>query len=191
MSIYIGDSTLTPTTYAATGGSLGISGNLTVDNNVRIAAQPAFNASGTVGSWIYGTSFGGPGWVEINSTVGWAVNQQGAGSYGFSTSTGRYTAPVAGRYFFHASAYYYNDANSTANYIHFLFGVNGSPSWNVGDTPYNIYSHGEVAGYSDGINVSAVISLGVGDYVSLRPYWAGTQGRIIGSYTLFCGHLIA
>lgn len=190
MSIYIGDSTLTSTTYAATGGSLGISGNLTIDSNLKISGQPAFNASGTAG-WLYSPSFSGPGWCEIGSAMGWTSSQQGAGSYGFSNSTGRYTAPIAGRYFFHASTYYLNDSNSTANYIHYLFGVNGGPSWNVGQTPYNIYSHGEVAGYSDGIVVSAVISLGVGDYVSIRPYWAGTSGRMYGGYSLFCGHLIA
>jgi hypothetical protein len=191
MSIYIGDSTFAETSYAASGGSLTISGNLTVSGNVKSTAQPAFNATGTAGGWIYSPSFGGPGWCEIGSPMGWASNQQGAGSYGFSNSTGRYTAPVAGRYFFHASTYYYNHTNSTANYIHLLFGVNGGPSWNVGGTPYNIYGHGEVAGYSDGIVVSAVISLGVGDYVSLRPYWAGTSGSMYSNYSLFCGHLIA
>lgn len=189
MSTYIGNSILTPTTYTPSGGSLNLSGNLAITNNLKINSQPAFNASGTPG-WIYGTSFGGPGWVEINSPMGWVVTQQGAGSYGFSTSTGRYTAPVTGKYFFYASSYYYNDTNSTANYIHFLFGVNGNQSWNVGQTPYNIYSHGEKAGYTDGISVSAVISLSAGDYVSIRPYWAGTSGRMVGSYTLFCGYLM-
>jgi hypothetical protein len=189
MSTYIGSSTLTPTTYTPSGNSLGVSGNLAITGNLKISTQPAFNANGT-GTWYYSPSFSGPGWCELNSTIGWQVNQQGAGSYGFSTSTGRYTAPITGKYFFYASTHYYNDTNSTANYIHFLFGVNGSPSWNVGGTPYNIYAHGEKAYYPDGINVSAVISLSVGDYVSLRPYWAGTSGRMYGYYTLFCGYLM-
>lgn len=189
MSTYIGNSTLTPTTYTPTGGSLGISGNFAITNNLKINSQPAFYASGTAG-WLYSNSFGSPGWLEIGSAMGYTSSQQGAGSYGFSNSTGRYTAPVAGKYYFYASTYYRNDSNSTANYIHYLFGVNGSPSWNVGGTPYNIYSHGEVAYYSDGISVSGVINLGVGDYVSVRPYWAGTSGRMYGQYTLFCGYLM-
>ena len=189
MSTYIASSTLTSTTYTPSGGSLGVSGNLAVTGNVKINTQPAFNASGTTG-WLYSNSFGSPGWLEIGSAMAWTVTQQGAGSYGFSTSTGRYTAPVAGKYYFYASTYYRNDANSTANYIHYLFGVNGNQSWNVGGTPYNIYSHGEAQYYSDGISVSAIINLGVGDYVSIRPYWAGTQGRMYSDYSLFCGYLI-
>lgn len=189
MSTYIGSSTLTSTTYAPSGNSLSVGGNFALTGNLKINAQPAFNARGT-GGWIYTPSFGSSGWVEIGSPMGWVATQQAAGSYGFSTSTGRYTAPVTGKYFFYASTYYNNETNSTANYIHYLFGVNGSPSWNVGNTPYNIYGHGEKAQYSDGISVSAVISLSQGDYVSIRPYWAGTSGRMYGNYTLFCGYLI-
>jgi hypothetical protein len=189
MATYIGGSTLTSTAFTATGGTLGLNGNLQVTGNLKISGQPAFNASGTTG-WLYSPSFSGPGWVEIGANMGWTSTQQGAGSYGFSNTTGRYTAPVAGKYFFHSSTYYRNDANTIANYIHFLFGKNGNPSWNVSGTPYNIYGHGEQALYSDGINVSAIIDMSVGDYVSVRPYWAGTQGRMYSSYTLFCGYLV-
>lgn len=189
MPTYIGSSTLTSTTYTASGGSLSLSGDLSITGNLKIDAQPAFNASGNVG-WTYNSTFGGAGWNEWNSGISWTNNQQGAGSYGFSNSTGRYTAPIAGKYYFYASSYYHNDSNSTSNYIHFLFGLNGSPSWNVGSTPYNIYAHGEVANHADGISVSAVMNLNVGDYVSIRPYWSGSSGRIYGYYTLFCGYLI-
>jgi hypothetical protein len=34
------------------------------------------------------------------------------------------------------------------------------------------------------------MSLGVGDYASIIPYWGGTIGKLYGSYTLFCGYLI-
>ena len=189
MATYIGNSTLTSSTYTASGNSLGVSGNLAITGNVSISGQPAFNARGT-GGWLYNSSFSGAGWGELGSGMGWASTQQGAGSYGFNNSNGRYTAPITGKYYFHASTHYYNDSNGTANYIHWLFGVNGSPSWNVGSTPYNIYAHGEVANYADGINVSGVISLSQGDYVSIRPYWAGSGGRLYGYHTLFCAHLI-
>jgi hypothetical protein len=189
MPTYIGNSTLTSTTYTATGGSLGVGGNLSISNNLKISAQPAFNARGG-GAFTASTTFGSAGWIELGSAMNWVVTQQGPGSYGFSTSTGRYTAPVSGKYYFHGTMYYDNTTNSTANYIHFLFGKNGSESWNVGGTPYNIYAHGEVARYADGISVSGVIDLSVGDYVSLRPYWAGSGGQIYSDYTLFCGYLI-
>ena len=189
MPTYLSSSTLTSTTFTSSTNSLALSGNVAITGDVKINAQPAFNATGA-GGWTYSTSFGSAGWIELGSTMGWSVTQQGAGSYGFSTSTGRYTAPVTGKYYFYGSVYYNDSSNSTANYIHFLFGVNGSPSWNVGGTPYNIYGHGEAREYSDGISVSGVISLSAGDYVSLRPYWAGSGGRMYCNYSLFCGYLI-
>ena len=57
-------------------------------------------------------------------------------------------------------------------------------------TTFKEYIREELANYSDGINVSAIMSLGVGDYASVIPYWGGTIGRLYGSYTLFCGYLI-
>jgi hypothetical protein len=194
MPIYLGGATYSNNTIAGASSALALTGNLVQPSpsaySTTIGVQPAFNANGS-GAWIYPSSFGGGGaWRELGSPVGWGVTQQGAGSYGFSTSTGRYTAPVAGKYYFHSSAYYNIDSNSTSGYIHYQLAVNGNVTWNNSRTPYNIYGHGELAQHSDGINVSAIMSLGVGDYVSIIPYWGGTIGRIYGSYTLFCGYLI-
>jgi hypothetical protein len=193
MPIYLGGATYSNNTISGASGALALTGNLVQPSpsaySTTIGVQPAFNANGS-GAWIYGSSFGGTGCRELGSPVGWGVSQQGAGSYGFSTSTGRYTAPVAGKYYFHSSTYYLIDSNSTSGYIHYQLAINGNVSWNNGQTPYNIYGHGELANYSDGINVSAIMNLGVGDYASVIPCWGGTIGRLYGSYTLFCGYLI-
>jgi len=189
MSVYIG-----ATTYDASSvtGGVSLTGNLYVDTvaaayKTTIGSQPAFYAGGRTG-WLYPGSFPGG---ELGSAMSWQVTQQGQGSYGFNTSTGRYTAPIAGNYYIYAQSYYLNDSSSTANYIHFLLAKNNNVSWNVGGrTPYNIYSHGEKAGYSDGINVSAIFNLSVGDYVSIKPPWAGSGGRLYADHSLFCGYLL-
>ncbi len=43
----------------------------------------------------------------------------------------------------------------------------------------------------DGINMSAILNLGVGDYASIIPYWAsGGSGRLYSDHSLFCGYLL-
>jgi hypothetical protein len=193
MPIYLGGTTYETNQITGAGGQLTISNNLFLPSTYKttIGVQPAFHANGS-GAWLYAASFGGGGaWRELGSPMGWGVTQQGAGSYGFSTSTGRYTAPVAGNYYFHTSTYYNIDSNSASGYIHYQLARNGNVTWNNGRTPYNIYGHGELANHSDGINMSAIFNLGVGDYASVIPYWGGTIGRLYGSYTLFCGYLIS
>lgn len=192
MPIYIGGATYEANQITGASGQLTISNNLYLPSNYRtnIGVQPAFYASGTAGD-IYASTLGGTGWRELQSQMGWTVTQQGAGSYGFNTSTGRYTAPVAGNYYFHSSTYYRISSNSTSGYIHYQLARNGNVTWNNSRTPYNIYGHGELANHSDGINVSAILNLGVGDYCSIIPYWGGTIGYLHSSYTLFCGYLIS
>lgn len=191
MPAYIGSTTYNASSIS---GAVSLTGNLYLPSSyaTSIGSQPAFYAGGRTG-WLYSSSFGGNNqWGELGNAMAWSVTQQGAGSYGFSTSTGRYTAPVAGNYYFYAQSYYLNDSNSTANYLHFQIARNGNVSWNVGGrTPYNIYGHGEKANYSDGINMSAILNLGVGDYASVIPYWAsGGSGRLYSDHTLFCGYLL-
>jgi hypothetical protein len=193
MPVYIGGATYEANQITGASGQLAISNNLFLPSTYKtnIGVQPAFHANGS-GAWLYAASFGGGGaWRELGSPMGWGVTQQGAGSYGFNTSTGRYTAPVAGNYYFHSSTYYNIDSNSTSGYIHYQLARNGNVTWNNSRTPYNIYGHGELAQHSDGINMSAILNLGVGDYCSIIPYWGGTIGRLYGSYTLFCGYLIS
>jgi hypothetical protein len=192
MGINVGGTTYSSTTFTPTSGVLNVSGNLTIGTDLKASGQPWFNARGAASAWRYASDFGGvSGWRELGSPMGWTSNQQGAGSYGFSNSTGRYTAPVAGYYLFYMSDYYYNDANATSNYIHYLFGRNGTQAWVAGQTPYTIYSHGTVAYHTDGIVNSCIMYLNVGDYCCNFSYWgSGGSGRLYTDYHLFCGMLI-
>lgn len=188
MAIFVGDTTYSETTINQNSASfdtaVSLIGNLSVGTNLRVSGQPSFVASGTIGSWVYSTNFGGTGWREIGSQIGYTSTQVGSG---FNNSTGRFTAPLAGHYYFYSQAYYYNDNNSTSGYIHYLFGKNGTEVWNEGHTPYNIYGHGSVANHVDGIHCHGIIYLNVGDYVSVRPFWGGTVGRIFSDHYLFTG----
>ena len=157
-------------------------------NGSRYSARtPAFHAAGTSG-WTYGGQIGGSN-VEWGSALGWTNTQQGAGSYGFNNSQGRYYAPVTGRYYFYASTYFYNDNNSY-NYIHFMFGKNGSVSFNNGRSPYSIFAHGTPNNHVDGIVHSTNVDLSQGQYMTIQTPWNVGVTRAYGNYTLFCGALI-
>jgi hypothetical protein len=112
MAIFVGDTTYSETTInqnsALFGTSISLLGNLSVGTNLRASGQPSFVASGTVASWLYSTNFGGTGWREIGSQMGYTSTQVGSGFY---NSTGRFTAQLAGHYYFYSQAYYYNDNN--------------------------------------------------------------------------------
>ncbi len=192
MGINVGGTTYNATTLTPTSGLITLSGNLTIGTDLKASGQPWFNARGAAGVWRYASDFGGTsGWRELGSAMSWTNNQQGAGSYGFSNSTGRYTAPVAGYYLFYMSDYYHNDTNATNNYIHYCFGRNGAYNWNAGQTPYTIYSYGSVSNHVDGIVNGCVMYLNVGDYCCNLSYWAsGGSGRLYTDYHLFCGMLI-
>lgn len=192
MGINVAGTTYGATSFAPGGGTITLSGDLNIDNDLRSTGQPWFNARGNAGAWRYASDFGGvSGYRELGSTMAWTSTQQGAGSYGFSNTTGRYTAPVAGYYYFYASDYYYNDNNSTSNYIHYLFTRNGTVNWNAGQYNLTIYGHGAVANHVDGVVGHCIMYLDVGDYCSGLIYWgSGGSGRLYPNYHLFCGVLL-
>jgi len=157
---------------------------------------PIFMASGN-GGWYYGNSFGGCGrWAEINnlqpgSGFQWQIARQTGGS-NLSTN-GRFTAPVAGWYWFYAQTYYYNDTNNSQGYIHYNIGYNGSPSTDraTGRTPHTLYGHQVSANYVPGIAASLQMWLNASDYVIPQPYFGGgCTGRMHGDHSLWCGYLI-
>ena len=153
--------------------------------------QPAFYASGT-GGWYYHNSFPStvsPGgqWREIINAFTWNVQQQGGSNM---SSNGRFTAPVAGYYYFYTQTYMYNDANNSSGYTHYNIGRNSnSYSLWTGRLPHTIYGHGVPSHYVPGIMASQTMYMNAGDYASVCPYMAPVC-RYHGDHSLFCGYLI-
>lgn len=137
---------------------------------------PGFIAGGTGnGGWVnYATN----NWGKYNNyCTSMAYNR---GSH-YNTSTTRFTAPVAGPYFFVWTAYTKID-----NYAHPMFAVNGDITLRRTYTPYKIRSHGLAPNYEQDHQIQETIYLYAGDYVETYCYAAGT-GYHIPNYCLFSG----
>lgn len=179
--------------------SAGGTSRITIDSSGRIVGaggQPAFYASSR-GGWYYHNSFpstGSPGgqWRELLDTGvvdgwQWQVTQQGGTNM---SSQGRFTAPVAGYYYFYATAYMYNDTNNSNGYSHFNIGRNRSIyTGNTGRAPHTIYGHGVPSHYVPGVMASTNFYMNAGDYASVCPYMAPVA-RFHGNHAYFCGYLI-
>lgn len=166
--------------------------SMTFDSSGRftLGTQPAFYASGT-GGWYYTGSFPsstvGGNWRELINGWTWNVTQQGGSNM---SSSGRFTAPVAGYYYFYAQTYMYNDTNNSSGYTHFNIGRNSSIyAGSTGRAPHTIYGHGVPSHYVPGIMASVTFYLNQGDYASVCPYMAPVA-RFHGDHSLFCGYLI-
>ena len=137
--------------------------------HVTTPNQPSFNV--TIG--------GG----QINSNVGVIVftdtttrNNHNTGNH-YSTSTGRFTAPVAGRYQINARML---TNSSTTSYTIYLLRVNGT---NVG---YIGHNHSDYWIMESG---SFVLNLSANDYVEC--YMQQHSGHLGHNYASFSGFLIA
>lgn len=103
------------------------------------------------------------------------INNVGSG---YSTSTYRFTAPVAGTYFFSYSAW-----TSNANTTRCAFYKNGS---SVGNSSYPIGTRNQ-AGSGENDSGSLIITLVLNDYIDVRCY----EGSIlIFGTNYFLGYLI-
>lgn len=210
MAIDVGGTTISSSAITPSGGSFTFASTRgAVTGYVKKGTTVAFSAQGSWGGaysngWQYPNSAGWAGaatWqVLTGPRIGWGVDAQ-RGS-GFSTSSGRFTAPVAGWYVFHMNLYMLNDLaapyNTGAGYAHPQFAKNGSVSWNNGYTPYRIYMHGAAGGnfgsgqgHVDGITGSAVMYLASGDYVEIYVYIHSNDTRIYPPYSAFWGALIS
>lgn len=136
-----------------------------IDNSGRITSpyQPMFQAYNPFGQHITGTIE-----APFNSTY---VNTGGH----YSTSTGRFTAPVAGRYAFHFDGLFDNISSGH----HISMRKNGTQLDGS-------------EGYSDGLSVciskSMVWNLAAGDYISI--FIDTANSRVHQRYGSFCGYLL-
>lgn len=138
------------------------SGRMTLPN------QPSFHATGNTS----GTT------ITTGQQALYNTSYFNIGGY-FNTSTGRFTAPVSGRYFFYAS--YLTYPNNDPGYITLTMAVNGTSSYQYG------FSRRQNNLQNDK-NLSTIINLNAGDYVApwLEPnggfsyYDAGGHGHFFG-----------
>lgn len=100
----------------------------------------------------------------------------------YDTSNGRYTAPRTGRYLFTASVLM--NPNSTTSYERILFATNA----NAGSTTYGDTLTIPGTTNYDSLNLSVVLSLGAGDYVTVQN--AGESPTYGTSYGAFTGHYL-
>ena len=153
---------------------------------------PSFSAACTDSNWRYGGQLGGAnqwraasGWPYAS----WAVDQRGAGSYGFNTGNGRYYAPVTGYYMFGMRLYMGNTTNNSNGYTHVNFRRNGSLNFNSGRHGHSIYGYRTHNFYMNGATMENVISLSEGQYVEPSPY-VRSNLRLYCGHFQFYGHLI-
>ena len=119
---------------------------ITASGHVSAPYQPAFSAyHQTGGSVVFPV-----GTLVFNST------RFNTGS-GYNTANGRFTAPTAGKYFFHTAMFKYTTyANASNTYWGF----------NVNAGSYHWINHG-AQGYDGGQSLSAFVSMNAGDYIEV------------------------
>lgn len=147
------------------------------DGIIRMPKQPRFYAYGVSG----GTFAHNSNWIFPTTRV----NQGGH----YSTSTGRFTAPVTGTYFFTWG----NIAGNTNDVFRYYFRLNGT---NVGDVHLRQDTNATGTEYATSASRNFMISLSAGDYVNI--YYTSDSGAASypgsnasdNDYLYFGGYLI-
>lgn len=167
--IYNADNAVSQQKANLIGGNT-FAGNQIFNGYVTKSNQPRFyvyGASGTSGTsaqdWIFPSTY-----VNVGSN--------------YNTSTGRFTAPIAGSYVF----FWSNIGNTTNTVYRYQLRKNGSP---VDDIHLRLAnSSGE---YRDNGDRQAMINLAYGDYVYIYFYSDnGTASYTAGQYPTFGGYLV-
>lgn len=139
---------------------------------ITITSQPAF--------LVYSGGFNVTGGTwQIISTSLTSVNHN-IGSH-FNTSNGRFTAPVAGRYYFYAGGWA-SSASEGSRYAMSVTINGGSQLYLTGGDYCNVDS--PLAGYS------VVFNLNANDYVELQCFTAVSTQWGGGHYLYFGGYLL-
>jgi hypothetical protein len=152
-------------TYAALSGAA-FTGNISTTGRITATSQPAFNATYTDGSVTFSA-----GVVVFNSA------RTNVGSH-YSTSTGRFTAPVAGHYHFDVHFFKYTSYTNPSN-TYWGFRVNGGATVTT--------NHG-AQGSDGGQSLSTTIYLNANDYIDV--YAQNTIQSWGGQFLQFSGYLV-
>jgi hypothetical protein len=140
---------------------------------VKAPFQPSFNAYS-------------PAVTASQNNVIWGTTRHNIGNC-YNTSTGKFTAPVTGRYLFTFNSL----MNANADYVRLWFNVNGTKYAAYGDTLCGgSYSGGAWTGWSYiSIGMSIIIELTANDWIAV---WNDGPISTYGTgYGTFCGHLLA
>ena len=140
------------------------------DGQVNFPNQPSFRA--------HGNTAGSTGLLTFQT----AAHNIGSD---YSTSNGRFTAPVAGRYLF--TFMLLIDPTSNGQYERVLFAVNGATNVAYGDSLVDL-QFASLSSYH-ALTGSTIINLSANDYVNLSN--SGQGGTYGSNYGSFCGHLLS
>jgi hypothetical protein len=130
--------------------------SISIDSSGRVTKpyQPMFNVRNDTGQSISS----GTG----NQTITFGAVNNNVGSH-YSTSTNRFTAPVAGYYFFAFNAVF--DSPGNVRVCEFGIRVNGASDYSVGGfSSYDFNAGNE----HPGISLSSVIYMNSGDYCTIN-----------------------
>jgi hypothetical protein len=152
----------------------GIALNISSSNYVTTPLIPAFAARGLSNSST--SSYVNP----VPQVLTWTNVTVNNGSH-FNSSTGRFTAPIAGRYYFFLS-FLVDDSATAGEVSRVQILKNGSA------TGHKAYVQDTSSSYYQGMQATAVVlSMSANDYVEFY----GDSGKIhVGSETQCCGYLI-
>jgi hypothetical protein len=140
---------------------------LRVDASGRVTmpSQPSFRVGATA-------SFSGNGTIHLHPTSYHDVGNN------YAPSNGRFTAPVAGVYYFGSQLISLH--NSTTNEQNFVFTKNGAALCDV-----RCLGHG-----SSSAHLKTVVQLAVGDYIRVENGNGNTATYAAAIHNQFCGYLI-